>query len=479
MKRSTEFTRRHALANAACGFGGLALAGLCQQANAGAPNPLASKLPHFAPKAKRVIFLFMSGGPSQMDTFDYKPKLQRDAGKDYSHGIPELQKKLGRRLGNLLGSPFKWSQHGESGHWVSELFPKVARHIDDLCVIKGMHTSGFDHGQAALRLQTGEGVLVRPSIGSWVTYGLGTENENLPGFITISPLRRASGTRGYANAFLPAIYQGTPVGQHGQAIVDSTVRHLVNPTLPTSVQAAQLRRLREMNAQFQASRGDDPQLEGVIQSFELAYRMQQEMPQVMDLSSETQHVLDAYGVNQQPTDDFARQCLLARRLAEAGVRFIQVTHAESKYSSWDQHGHLIEGLRWNCERTDGPIAALLADLKARGMWDDTIIWWGGEFGRTSVNEGRGKGAGAEVGRDHNPLGFTMWLAGGGVKGGFQYGETDEYGYRAMVDKVHMHDMHATLLHLLGLDHTRLTYRYAGRDFRLTDVYGRVVREILT
>lgn len=413
-----------------------------------------------------------------MDTFDYKPKLQQDGGKDYSHGIPDLQKQIGRRLGKLLASPFQWKQHGDSGLWVSELFPHVSRHVDDLCVLKGMHTNGFDHGQAILRLHTGEDVQLRPSVGSWITYGLGTENENLPGFISISPQHSAVGTRGYGNAFLPAVYQGTPLGDEGRAIVDSSVRHLTNPYLPRDVQQAQLRRLAERNHAHLRTRDDDPQLEGMIQSFELAFRMQREMPALIEMSDESQSTLDAYGVGQQPTDNFARGCILARRFAEAGVRYVQLTHRDPDNNGWDQHGHLLKGLRSNTAQVDQPIAALLADLKQRGLLDDTLVLWGGEFGRTSVNEGRGKGAGAETGRDHNPLGFTMWLAGGGVKPGFSFGETDEYGYRAAVDKVHMHDLHATLLHLLGLDHERLTYRYAGRDFRLTDVHGRVVKQIL-
>ncbi len=469
-------SRRAMLKQAACGFGSLALADLCvSAANAGATST--TRPAHFPPKAKRVIFLFMSGGPSQMDTFDYKPKLQSDHGKDMPGGIPELQKKIGRRLKKLLASPFKWNQQGDAGHWISELFPHVARHADNLCVLKGMHTDGFDHGTATLRLHTGEDRQIRPSMGSWVTYGLGSENENLPGFIALSPLDRATGTRGYSSAFLPTEFQGTPIGRQGTPFKQATIRHLNNPNLSDSLQQLQLERLAERNRAHRQKAGADQQLEGLIQSFEMAYRMQRAVPELMDLSQESEATKKMYGIGREPTDDFGRQCLFARRLAEAGVRFIQLTHAhrDSKTTIWDQHGYLVEGLTNNCARVDQPISALLTDLKQRGMLEDTLVWWGGEFGRTPVNEGRG---GGKIGRDHNPLGFTVWMAGGGVKPGFSYGATDDYGYYATEDRVHMHDMHATILHLLGLDHERLTYRHAGRDFRLTDVYGRVVHEII-
>jgi len=476
---AAPLSRRHLLQTSACGFGSLALAGLCAQQAAAAQgsNPLAARQPHFAPRAKRVIFLFMAGGPSQMDTFDYKPKLQRDHGKDIPGGVPELQKKIGRRLKKLQKSPFGWKQRGESGAWVSDLFPHVARCVDDLCFLKGMHTDGFDHGTAQLRLHTGEDRTIRPSMGSWISYGLGTENSNLPGFVALSPLDRASGTRGFGSGFLPAIFQGTAVGRQNIPFRKATVNHLRGSNLPPELQRKQLAALARRNRRHLADKGDDAQLEGMIQAFELAYRMQREVPELLDISDETAETLKLYGVDQQPTDDFARQCLMARRCAEAGVRFIQVTHAHrsSKTTLWDQHGYLVEGLTNNCRRVDQPIAALLTDLKRRGLLEDTLVLWGGEFGRTPVNEGR---RGGKVGRDHNPLGFTMWLAGGGVKPGHSHGATDDYGYYAAEGRVHMHDLHATILHLLGLDHERLTYRYAGRDFRLTDVYGHVVREIL-
>jgi hypothetical protein len=468
-------SRRQLLRESVCGFGSLALAGMFGgQTIAGSRD---GPTVHFPGRAKRVIFLFMAGAPSQMDTFDYKPLLQRDHGKDMPGGIPDLQKKIGRRLKKLQASPFKWRQHGESGLWMSELFPHLSRHADDLCMIKSMHTDGFDHGTAILRLHTGEDRQIRPSIGSWIHYGLGSENANLPGFVALSPLDQGSGTRSFGSAFLPAEYQGTPVGRQNTPFSKATIQYLNNPEIPATLQKAQLARLAQRNRDYLKRVGDDRQLEGMIKSFELAYRMQREVPDLLNFSSESPTTLSEYGIGQEPTDDFGRQCLFARRLAEAGVRFIEVTHAykDSKTSQWDQHGYLVEGLTKNAVRVDQPISALLTDLKRRGLLEDTLIWWGGEFGRTPVNEGRD---GGKVGRDHNPLAFTMWLAGGGVKPGFSYGQTDDYGYYATENRVHMHDMHATILHLMGLDHERLTYRYAGRDFRLTDVYGRVVNEIM-
>ncbi len=479
-------SRRAALKKASCGFGSLALASLLadQQASAlplgAGDHPLAIKPPHFAPRAKRIIFLFMAGGPSQMDTFDYKPLLQRDHGKPLPGGVPDLQKQVGRKLGTLLGSPFKWNRHGESGLWVSELFPRVAQHVDDLCIIRSMHTEGFDHANASLKMNTGSSTLPRPSMGSWITYGLGSENAALPGFLTLCPTR-GRGARNHSNAFLPAVYQGTAIGHDGVATRDAVIENLTNKHLSEPEQQRQLEFIQSMNRDHQQRASAGGALEGLIQSFELAFRMQDELPQVMDLASEPQHLLDAYGIGNEETDDFARQCLSARRFAEAGVRFIQLNHTikrrYNKIPDWDQHKDLEEGLRLNCNAVDQPIAALLDDLKQRGMLDETLVLWGGEFGRTSVFERRGDNP-KLWGRDHNPLGFTMWLAGGGIKGGMAYGATDDYGYRAVENRVHIHDLHATMLHLLGIDHERLTYRYAGRDFRLTDVYGKVVEDIL-
>jgi hypothetical protein len=463
-------SRRSLLQSAACGFGLTALRGLC------ADEPLAPRAPAGRPRARRVIFLFMHGGPSHMDTFDYKPRLQADDGKTLPFAIPRLQKAQGRNLGKLMGSPFRFARHGAGGLWISELFPRLARQADRLCVLNGMHTDGVDHGQAIGRLHTGADTFVRPSVGSWVSYGLGSENRNLPAFVSISPLKGDIGVRGYSNAFLPAAYQGTPMGGEGIPAREATLRHLVNDRVAPERQRRQLDLVRTMDEEHAAGRPEEGRLDAVIRSFELGFRMQAAAPAVLDLSGESPETLRLYGIGQEPTDDFGRQCLLARRLAEAGVRYIQVTHTQLNrdYPDWDQHAHLKAGLEANAAQVDQPIAALLTDLARRGMLDDTLLVWGGEFGRTPVTEGRG----GSFGRDHNPYGFTMWLAGGGVKGGFRYGATDEVGYYAVEDKVHMHDLHATMLHLLGLDHERLTYRYGGRDFRLTDVYGRVVHEIM-
>ena len=463
-------SRRDLLKSAACGFGMTALA------DALANDPLSPRAAQIPPRAKRVIFLFMRGGPSHMDTFDYKPKLQADRDKPLPFAIPRLQKTQARNLGKLMASPFSFQRYGQGGLWISELFPHLARRADDLCVLNGMHTEGVDHGQATNRLHTGSDTFVRPSVGAWVSYGLGTENRNLPGFVTVSPLKGDIGVRSYSNAFLPAAYQGTPIGSEGLPAREATVRHLANDRVSSERQRRQLDLLRTVDEEHAATREVDDRLEGAIRSFELAFRMQAEAPAVLDLAGESAETLKLYGIGEEPTDDFGRQCLLARRLAEAGVRYIQVTHTQLSrdYPDWDQHAHLKAGLEANASQVDKPIAGLLADLKRRGMLEDTLVVWGGEFGRTPVTEGRS----GSFGRDHNPYGYTMWLAGGGVKGGFRYGATDDYGYYAVEDKVHLHDLHATILHLLGLDHEKLTYRYAGRDFRLTDVYGRVVREIL-
>ena len=470
-------TRRDVLSTLACGFGMLAFKGLfCDSATAGEEiNPLAPKPVHFPARAKRVIFLFMRGGPSHMDTFDYKPKLQAENDKPLPFALPKLQVTQKRNLGKLMGSPFKWKQHGECGLWVSELFPHIAKHADDLCVINSMHTDGIDHGQATNRLHTGQDIFIRPSLGSWVVYGLGSENKSLPGFISLSPAKGEMGNRSMTSAFLPAAFQGTPVGGEGVAAKDAKIRNIANTRISSAEQRRQLDFLQTMNAAHQERAQDDLRLQGMIDAFDLAYRMQGEVPKIMDISTESPETQKLYGVGDELTDNFGRQCLTARRLAEAGVRFIQITHGNSSpFPAWDQHGNLKAGLEYNASRTDQPIAALLTDLKARGMLQDTLVLWGGEFGRTPVTEGRG----GSFGRDHNPYGFTMWMAGGGVKGGLRYGQTDDYGYYAVENKVHMHDLHATLLHLLGLDHEKLTYRYAGRDFRLTDVYGHAVRDIL-
>jgi hypothetical protein len=462
-------SRRLLLRQAAVGFGSLALASLLaddSRAEQPPANPLAAKLPHLPARARRIIFLFMKGGPSHVDTFDPKPLLTRDNGQPLPFAKPRVQFAA---TGNLLASPWKFTQHGQSGIPVSELFPRVARHVDDLCLIHSVHGTNPAHGGALLKLHTGSDNFVRPSLGSWVSYGLGTENANLPAFVTICPTLAHGGINNWSSAFLPAVYQGTPIGNASVPSDQARVNFIANSRLPREIQRLQLDRLAAMNREHLARLGSEPSLEARINSFELAFRMQMELPKIEDLSGESAQAHALYGLDDPVTANFGRMCLMARRFAEAGVRFIQVTHSDSKVQ-WDQHSDLKNGHEKNAREVDLPIAGLLMDLKARGLLEDTLVWWGGEFGRTPVVEGGN-------GRDHNPEGFTMWLAGGGVKGGLRYGSTDDYGYFAAEDKVHIHDLHATILHLLGLDHERLTYRYAGRDFRLTDVEGNVVKDI--
>jgi hypothetical protein len=460
-------SRRRMLSQSAVGFGSLALSSLlAENAAAVVQNPLAMKPGHQPARAKRIIFLFMKGGPSHVDTFDPKPLLDRDDGKPCPIEKPRVQFAA---TGNLLKSPWKFRQYGESGLWVSELFPHVAQCVDDLCLLHSVHGTNPAHGGALLKLHTGSDSFVRPSIGSWVSYGLGTENADLPAFVTICPTLAHGGINNWGSAFLPAIYQGMPLGNASVPADQARVRYIANQHVPGPLQRLQLDLLAQQNRAHQEQSGPEASLEARINSFELAFRMQNAMPQVEDLSQETEATKRMYGLDDPTTQNFGRMCLLARRFSEQGVRFVQVTHSDSKVQ-WDQHSDLKNGHEKNAREVDKPIAALLTDLKARGLLEDTLVWWGGEFGRTPVAEGKN-------GRDHNPEGFTMWLAGGGVRGGFRYGATDDYGYYAAVDKVHIHDLHATILHLLGLDHERLTYRYAGRDFRLTDVEGHVVQEI--
>ncbi len=463
-------SRRALLQRSAVGFGSLALASLLANESsirAADENPLAARLPHFAARAKRIIFLLMSGGPSHVDTFDPKPLLTRDDGKPLPFAKPRVQF---NSTSNLLKSPWSFRQYGESGLPVSELFPHLAQRVDDLCMIHSVHGTNPAHGGAMMKLHTGSDNFIRPSIGSWVSYGLGTDNANLPAFVTICPSLAFGGINNWSTAFLPAEYQGTPLGDASVPSDKARVKFISNSRLTRDVQRLQLDRLKAMNREHLAQSGPEASLEARINSFELAFHMQTAIPQVEDLSGESAATRKLYGMDEPVTENFGRMCLMARRFAEAGVRFIQVTHSDSKVQ-WDQHSDLKNGHEKNAREVDLPIAGLLADLKARGMLDDTLVWWGSEFGRTPTAEGTTNG------RDHNSEGFTMWLAGGGVKGGFRYGATDDYGYYAAENKVHIHDFHATLLHLLGLDHERLTYRYAGRDFRLTDVEGNVVREI--
>jgi hypothetical protein len=467
-----SYSRREMLKRCGCGFGYLAFTSIFAAIarTALAASPLASRDPHFTPRAKRVIFLFMHGGPSHVDTFDYKPALTRDEGKTLPTGFIKAPFDASAKL---LPSPFEFSKHGQSGLEISEIFPEVAKCADDLCLIRGMHTNGQDHTQAILKLHTGSENQVRPSLGSWVLYGLGTENQNLPGFVTISPSLLTGGAQNFGSAFLPGIYQGTPIGQQGPngVLTEAQIRH-IKGEFPIDLQRQQLDFVQSLNREHLSRAATDDQLESVIESYELAFRMQTEAPELTDLSKESAETLALYGVDQTPTDNFARQCLLARRFAEKGVRFIQVNHA----FKWDSHQNIKDEHGRNGREVDQPIAALLRDLKARGLLKDTLVIWGGEFGRTPTSQ-RGPNSNT-FGRDHNPHGFTIWLAGGGVKGGLSYGETDEYGFAAVKDKVHMHDLHATILHLLGLNHEKLTFRHAGRDFRLTDVHGNVVKAIL-
>lgn len=456
------------LTQCSVGFGMLALAGLLSEEEARAvgvyKNPLAPKSPMFPAKAKRVIYLFMHGGPSQVDTFDPKPLLTRDNGKPLPFAKPRVQF---AQTGNLLASPWAFKKYGQSGIEVSDLFPNVATMVDDLCVVRSMYGSNPAHGGALLAMHTGSDTQVRPSMGSWMTYGLGTENQNLPGFVTICPTLGHGGVQNWSSAFLPAPYQGTPIGNASIKAKDAQINFIKNPEGNAAAQRMQLDMLQGMNAEQLHHFGHDPQLEGRIESFELAYRMQTEAPSLMDISDESKATLALYGVNEDHTDNFGRQCLLARRFSEKGVRFVQATHSYK----WDQHGDLRNGHTNNAHEVDKPIAGLLKDLKARGLLKDTLVLWGGEFGRTPTAQGTD-------GRDHNPHGFTVWMAGGGVKPGTVYGATDDYGYYATENKMHIHDLHATMLHLMGIDHKKLTYRYGGRDYRLTDVAGDVAHDII-
>ncbi|MCB1230532.1 MAG: DUF1501 domain-containing protein [Verrucomicrobiae bacterium] len=458
-------SRRDWLRQAGCGFGSIALAGIAsrlQAASGGLEVP--SALTH-TPRVKRIIFVFMQGGPSHVDTFDLKPELAKWDGKKATFNNPRT-----RQVEDHLVMKSLWDfrQHGQCGRQVSTLFPETAKHVDDLCFLHGMHTEGVAHGPATLFLHTGATNLVRPSVGAWISYGLGTENENLPAFVTINPPANKGGPRNYGNAFLPAMHQGTVLGSPGDRNAVPRLHNLESPLAPE----ARRRQFEFLNGldRLQANE-PDPNFEGAIESLELAWRMQSHAAGIVDLDRESVATRELYGIGKKPTDAFGRQCLAARQLAEAGVRYIQISHCDNGATPvWDQHSNMPKHEELAAE-VDRPIAGLLADLKRRGLLEDTLVWWGGEFGRTPFTQNKN-------GRDHNPRGFTTWLAGGGVKPGFAHGETDELGFAAVRGKVHMHDLHATLLHLLGVDHEKLTYRLAGRDFRLTDVAGHVVNEIL-
>lgn len=470
---ATDCSRREILRTLSSGFGYLAFSAIAHQATAepdASPrdSALAARAGHFTAKAKRVIFLCMNGGPSHIDLFDYKPALDRRLAASGGSGGPRL-----------LASPFDFSRHGESGQWISQLLPELAKQADRLCMIRSMQTDLPNHSQAFLQMHTGSFQFVRPSLGAWSLYGLGTENTNLPGFITLNPPTDNGGARNYGSAFLPAIYQATKIGANqipgfyaALLGIDSEpgppLKNVESRRLTLADQRAQLDFLRDLNAHKLAKDRHHPEIEGAIESFELAFRMQGEIPELLDLSSESEAMQAHYGIGPNlPTDRFGRQCLLARRLAEAGVRFIELTAPVG----WDHHFNLQDELPKACLATDRPIAALLADLEQRGMLDDTLVIWGGEFGRTPYAQ-------SGTGRDHNHQGYTIWMAGGGVRAGHSHGATDEVGGKAVESPVHIHDWHATILHLLGLDHQRLTYHHAGRNFRLTDVYGNVVQEIV-
>ena len=458
-------TRRDVLRFGACGFGSLALAGLASGREAAL---------HHLPRAKRVIFLFMQGGVSPVDSFDQKPLLDEQDGQMLPFNDARSFANTGK-LGvpqRVMKSPWKFRRYGECGHAVSELFPQIAEHVDDLCFLHAMHTEGVAHGPATLFLHCGATASLRPSMGAWIHYGLGSENENLPGFVSIGASSGNGGPRNYGPAFLPSVHQGTLLGRAGQPANEARFRNLSTDSNTEGSRRAELDLVSRLNAIQQQGRPRDMEWQAVAESYDLAWRIQSAAPDTLDLSKETSETQALYGIGEKATDDFGKQCLMARRLSEAGVRYVQVTYGDNSANpAWDQHSNLPKHAD-HARATDRPVAGLLADLKRRGLLEDTIVWWGGEFGRTPYSEKAG------TGRDHNPGGFTVWLAGGGVRPGFSYGETDEFGSQAIHNKVHMHDLHATILHQLGLDHERLTYRNAGRDFRLTDVAGRVVHEIL-
>jgi hypothetical protein len=465
-----DITRRHWLETTACGFGALAFQAFAQQIASAADSPDSLPVYHHAPRAKRVIFLFMHGGVSHVDSFDPKPMLTRFHGKELPFkGLDHLDVALKDKAGNgrLLDTTWKFQQHGESGLWISDLWPHLAKHADELCFIKSMHTRGTSHGQAVGMVHTGNDNLLRPSVGAWVSYGLGTENRNLPAFVSVTPPAGHGGARNYGSSFLPAHHQATTLGHSGSKTADATIEYLQNTDSQSADQQRQLEMLNRINKKH-FSRTRDSQVDGVIRSYEMAARMQGIAPDLIDISNESKSTRALYGMDRKETTDFGHRCLLARRFCEAGVRYIQV----STPYIWDQHGGLVKGHTKNALAVDKPISGLLDDLKQRGLLEDTLIVWGTEFGRTPVVQGKD-------GRDHNPAGFTVWLSGAGVKSGYSHGSTDEFGYFAQDNKVHMHDLHATILHILGINHEKLTYRYAGRDFRLTDVYGEVVKEILS
>ncbi|MBT5886137.1 MAG: DUF1501 domain-containing protein [Planctomycetaceae bacterium] len=462
-------SRRDFLRATSCGFGTLALNSILQrQASADSikndiTNPLATRQPHFPARAKRVIFLFMSGGPSQMDLFDYKSHLAQRAGEPIPYKLPKTEATVGLDNTRLLGPVTGFMHQGECGLYMSDLLPHLGQHADDLCVLRAVQADSPNHPVAIRQLHTGNLFDTVPSMGSWLSYGLGTENQQLPSYITILP---QEGERNFSSAFLPAIHQGTAIEQVGTSPDKAPIRHLTDSQIPVKVQRRRIDLIQSINQRQLDHLKVDQQMEGVIESFELAFRMQTETPRLVDFAEESKETLALYGINGSPTDGFGRQCLLARRFAEAGVRFIQVS-----LGGWDHHNKIATGLPDRCAVSDKPVAGLLTDLKTRGLLDDTLVLWGGEFGRTPHAQNGD-------GREHNHHGFTMWMAGGGVKGGITHGVTDDFGYYGVEGQVHINDLHATMLHLLGLDHERLTFDHHGRPFRLTDVAGKVVQEII-
>ncbi len=476
--RDLFLSRRDLLGRMGNGFASLGLMGLLgesalgatlgQGKSADAMNPLAPKLPPMKAKAKRVIFLFMNGGPSQVDTFDPKPSLQKYAGKAIPLHLPTE-----RKTGAAFPSPFGFKKYGESGIEVSDIFPHVAKHVDDMVVIRSMHADVPNHEPSLMLMNCGDARMVRPSMGSWVLYGLGTENQNLPGYIAMCPRGfPIQETQNWQAGFLPGVLAGTYIDPV-QTDIEKLVQNIKNHYTLPSDQRSQLDLVQRLNRHHLETREQDPALEARIQSYELAYRMQTEATDAFDVEHEPANIREMYG-----TGTFARQCLMARRLAERGVRFIQLYHGEGQ--PWDSHDDIAVQHRNLAQESDQAIGALLTDLKQRGMLDETLVIWGGEFGRTPTVEmpTPGSNAGKMNGRDHNHYGFTYWMAGGGVKKGTVYGATDEFGFKAEQDPIHVHDLHATILHLLGFDHKKLTYRHAGRDYRFTDVYGEVVHGLI-
>ncbi len=464
-----QVSRRWFLEQCGVGLGAIALQQLLgasgSAAEAGALNPMAPRAPHYAPKAKRVLFLFMAGAPSHLELFDNKPQLAKFDGTLPPPGlIKGYRAAFIRPDSKLLGPKFKFARHGGSGTELSELLPHLASVVDDIAVVKGMATDAFNHAPGQILMSTGSQIFGRPSLGAWVTYGLGSESQDLPGFIVFSTGNKgpSGGNSNWGSGFLPTVYQGVQFRTAGDPVL-----YLSNPRgVDEGLQRESLDAVRSLN-RMSLDRTGDPEIATRINSYEMAFRMQLSAPDVMQVANEPRHILEMYGV-EPGKPSFANTCLLARRLLERGVRCVQIFH-----ESWDQHGNLVNDLKKNCKVTDQACAALVKDLKQRGMLEDTLVVWGGEFGRTPMVQG-----GGNDGRDHHPNAFTMWLAGGGIKGGITHGATDDLGFDVVKDRVHVHDLHATILHLLGFDHTRLTYRFQGRDFRLTDVSGEVVKGLL-